>query len=421
MESKFRYHLKGDCKLKYSDAEIMAFKQKSEARTRAKARLRRSQSSSPTKTTEDEKYTLDKTIVCKSCHVTFPSTTFLKHLLHTHSKCKSAYNKDEISEFQNQAVVSRRASKRASDRILHQTNPKKYDSTKYSPTKRAEKYNLEKKTKDNQRKRRHEAEILKNLYKRVQKFDAEIKYGLSFVCICCERILFARTVFAVRERLLNHLGNNNLSNCVNLDDRYQFLGEFYICKSDYDCLTKKKKMPDHCFLNELQVPNVPPTLQGLHDMELQMLARDLMFVKYRQLPVTRMKAINDRVICVPLEDDDVIKNVNKLPRNKDNNGLVWVIYKRQKNKKSHYLSEMVRPERVYEALQSLVDHHPAYKNIEVDKFAILDDILDCDDKEVDDNESILDSESDLENNDDINNDKCIAKAMQRYYTAIRCE
>ena len=64
--------------------------------------------------------------------------------------------------------------------------------------------------------------------------------------------------------------------------------------------------------------------------------------------------LNDRVICVPIEDDDVVKTVDSLPRNRNNNGLVWVMYKRQKGEKSYYLSEMIRPDKVYEALKCLI-------------------------------------------------------------------
>ena len=63
--------------------------------------------------------------------------------------------------------------------------------------------------------------------------------------------------------------------------------------------------------------------------------------------------------------NDVIKTVETLPRNKNNNGLVWIMYKRQKDKKSYYLSEMVRPEKIYEALRYLKEYHPAYKNINI--------------------------------------------------------
>ena len=251
----------------------------------------------------------------------------------------------------------------------------------YTPEKKAERAAYY------QRKKRHEAVILDNEYKRVQKYEAEIQFGLSFVCVCCERILFHRSVFAVRPKLIQRLEESNLSHCVNLEEKYRFHGDLHICKSDYKCLTKAKKMPDQCFSNNLKVPIPPPALQGLTRCELQLLSKNLLFVKYRQLPVTRMTKINDRVICVPIEDGDVIKSVNKLPRNKDNNGLVWVMYKRQKESKSHYLSEMISPQRIHEALHALKEHHPAYKNVEIDDFDILEDLFDKDNEAVSDDES----------------------------------
>ena len=48
----------------------------------------------------------------------------------------------------------------------------------------------------------------------------------------------------------------------------------------------------------------------------------------RKLPKTQMDMFNDRVINVPIEDDDLLKTARALPRS-ENNGLVPVNLKRK--------------------------------------------------------------------------------------------
>ena len=93
-----------------------------------------------------------------------------------------------------------------------------------------------------------------------------------------------------------------------------------------------------CHKNKLEVPKIPEELDGLKPLEIQLLAKRLLFIKVRPLPKTRMSMINDRVINVPISNTDVINSVNTLPRNSANNGLVWVKLKRQLELKSDYKS-----------------------------------------------------------------------------------
>ena len=72
---------------------------------------------------------------------------------------------------------------------------------------------------------------------------------------------------------------------------------------------------------------------------------------------------NDQVIIVAIEDDDIIKTVTSLPRTQKNNGLITVGLKRDKKYDRFHKLQMVRPEKLYEALIHLKDNHPSYKDI----------------------------------------------------------
>ena len=52
----------------------------------------------------------------------------------------------------------------------------------------------------------------------------------------------------------------------------------------------------------------------LTDLEQQLIARTLIFMKIKKLPTSRMKAMLDKVISVPIEEDDVSKTISAFPR-----------------------------------------------------------------------------------------------------------
>ena len=56
-----------------------------------------------------------------------------------------------------------------------------------------------------------------------------------------------------------------------------------------------------------------------------------------------MEAMNDRVINVPIEDDDLIKEVTALPRTTKNSGMITVKMKRKMEMKNyHKLDILIR-------------------------------------------------------------------------------
>ena len=72
-------------------------------------------------------------------------------------------------------------------------------------------------------------------------------------------------------------------------------------------------MPPINFKNQLDYMNTPDCLD-LTNLEKQLMVKSLLFIKVRELPKTRMQAMNDRVINIAIEDGDIIKEVTSLPR-----------------------------------------------------------------------------------------------------------
>ena len=115
-----------------------------------------------------------------------------------------------------------------------------------------------------------------------------------------------------------------------------------------------------------------------------------------------MKVMNDRIISVPIPDDNIAKRVNTLPRNETNCGIVTVRLKRRMKMKNYHNIGNINIDRLFDCLDYLVKNHPAYKDIKIkskeewmrnyersidDGYSDKDkDIEDCSENEKDGNE-----------------------------------
>ena len=115
----------------------------------------------------------------------------------------------------------------------------------------------------------------------------------------------------------------------------------------------------------LGVADIPLCIKQLKHLEKQIIKKSLPFLKIRQLPKTRMKVTNDRLINVPIPDDDVVKTVTSLPRTPQQDGLINLKLKRKMEYKSYHEIETVRPNLIYQALEYLQRNHPEYKEMKI--------------------------------------------------------
>ena len=68
---------------------------------------------------------------------------------------------------------------------------------------------------------------------------------------------------------------------------------FSLCRTCVGYL-KRGLMPPMCHKNKLEPPEIPQCLRDLTNLEKQMIVKNLVFIKIRYLPKTRMEAMNDR-------------------------------------------------------------------------------------------------------------------------------
>ena len=84
-------------------------------------------------------------------------------------------------------------------------------------------------------------------------------------------------------------------------------------------------MPPMCNQNNLQFVNLEghPELR-LKDLEQQLIALNLIFQKIVLLPKSRMNALRDKTVSVPVNPSDVTQTLTKLPRTPADAGLAVV-------------------------------------------------------------------------------------------------
>jgi hypothetical protein len=129
----------------------------------------------------------------------------------------------------------------------------------------------------------------------------------------------------------------------------------------------KNEMPRICAANGLDLDEIPSALQ-LKELEQQTIAKTLLFMKIKKLPTSRMNAVYDRVINVPLNDHDVTSTVTNLPRMPEDAKVVAVQLKRKLEYKSVEASQYLRPNFLRNALKFLKEiGNKHYQDITIDE------------------------------------------------------
>ena len=278
----------------------------------------------------------------------------------------------ETKTNQKKSDALRKLKQRQSASKETKTNQKKSDALR----KHKQRQSASKETKENQKKeavlrmQQHRESINTDSTLRLRKFRRECRYGPIFTCVCCMRDLFRKTVKKVTNKYLNFLLETmavadylQTEGNIKLKEDLKVFGDHYLCSGCCRYL-QKGEMPPICAKNGLEYEKIPDCLQ-LVNLERQIICKNLIFLKVRQLPKTRMPIINDRVINVPIDDDDIIKTVNSLPRTELNNGMVTVGLKRDKEMKNCHKIERIRPSQVKDALLYLKENHPSYESVNI--------------------------------------------------------
>ena len=207
---------------------------------------------------------------------------------------------------------------------------------------------------------------------RFQSFQNDIKEGLSYPCVCCHRIFFKNSVSSVNLENLKLILDQNAEGLYEasiktpLPECMFAHGKTYLCHTCNTNYLKKFKRPPLSYLNGLQVEHIPE-LNVLSELENTLIAKNIIFLKLFQLPVSRWSAVKDKIVNVPITNNDLLNtlsSLNSFPRTLDEAGLIPVQLKRKLEYKNKVLEAYINPENLVRALKCLKEAgHPSYQNI----------------------------------------------------------
>ena len=222
---------------------------------------------------------------------------------------------------------------------------------------------------------------------RIQNFKLDIIDGPNFVCCSCNRELFKTGVRFldfddINALMVKHSLELEFFKEVGLDG----LEDLILC---HGCLTniKKEKIPSINVQNGSSLEDIPKELE-LGDLEQQLIARSLMFIKVCKLPKSGMRAMKDEVINVPIENEDISKSITTLPRHPDDAHLVAVQLKRKVEYKNSHLEGFIRPNVIIKALKTLKERgNRFYQDIKINENFMENNEIPPMEMDVDDAES----------------------------------
>ena len=308
---------------------------------------------------------------CKVCNEPTNRTTILKHMSHKKTvidnvlrTCKD-HNFEEYKIVKDAIAELRKTKMRQYSQVYNEDNKEtiRQKQAKRDATNRQSQDHVEKKRlrqseyNQNHREEIREKEEMRRQKKkdetqadaRFKKFKLEIIRGPNFTCQSCNRQLFTTEV--------KFLGQQDLSVKHKLKPSFlkevglQRVIDVILCHNCFFYI-KNSRIPFINVNNGLELEAVPTELK-LNDLEQQLIARSLLFIKILLLPKTRMKASHDDVINVPIECEDISANILKLPRHPNDAKIVPVQLKRKLKYKNTHLVQYIRPNIVLKALKTL--------------------------------------------------------------------
>ena len=220
-------------------------------------------------------------------------------------------------------------------------------------------------------------------FKRKKAFYASIRKGRVYFCICCHRKLYENQVIELDDEwqdcyekqypqsFAKFIGPIPLRNiflpCLKGMDPQQ-LSSNHVC---YTCKNylERNAMPPMSNQNNLQLidrKNHPEL--NLSELEQQLIALNLIFQKIVLLPKTRMSAMKDKTVSVPVSTADVAETITKLPRTPTDASLTVVQLKRRLNYPGVHKQQLINMSNVMQALRTFIElKNPYYQNILEDK------------------------------------------------------
>ena len=154
--------------------------------------------------------------------------------------------------------------------------------------------------------------------------------------------------------------------------------EQYICFTCKNHISKGK-VPPMSNQNDLKLVDISQ-YEELHLTELEnsMIALNILFQKVFKLPKSRWPAMKDKTINIPINESDVIRTIESLPRTPSSAGIIPINLKRKLCFKNSHMTQYISVPKVLKALNTLKSlGNPYYQFVTIDD-NFVDDLRDTD-------------------------------------------
>lgn len=223
-------------------------------------------------------------------------------------------------------------------------------------------------------------ELSTNDATRVNSFKEHIKKGPFYICVCCNRRLYKRTV----KKFVAQKYGVPVERYCNIVPSFD--GFYYICIT-CDKKLGKKKVPSQSIFNKLQIFDFRSELKSIRRLERVLIAKRITLKKITIMSRGQSPKLKGALCNVPVDHVDVS---DILPRQADSNGIVVIKLKRKLEYRGHVYFEIVRPDFVLRLLQYLRSNNHLYKDVEINMDNIPNELISLNDE----NESSVDFQID---------------------------
>ena len=221
---------------------------------------------------------------------------------------------------------------------------------------------------------------------RIAAFREATRDGPCFPCICCQRAMFKKQVVIyegkVKAKIESYEGL--YEKAIERIDMIPIVrNKYYLCKTCKKYLDKNQVPPmSHCNNLEHDYPGRKINIKdddgnkideyvltqedcdNLHltDLEQSLIARSLIFLKIHKLPKSRMGCISDKIVYIPINENDTLNTINTILRTPSEAGILPVKVKRKLEYRSNYMEEFISIPKIIGALRVLHKvRHPEYR------------------------------------------------------------
>ena len=203
---------------------------------------------------------------------------------------------------------------------------------------------------ENKRKKQKQNLSVKQLE---MKFHENVANGPLYICTCCDQMMYRESVRIVPKpaKIPEDLKCKTLTGVKSVGNKE------WVCHTCFSAI-KKQKLPSCAKANLMEFPKIPNELDLTH-MEERLIAPRIPIMSIHQLPRGGQLSLCGNVVNVPA---NVNKTILKLPRNRDENECIPVKLKRKLSYKHHVEFRNVRPQRVLNAVNWLIENSQLFQD-----------------------------------------------------------